>query len=363
MANQILPFCPTDTGTNLPTQGDYAVATDRTNGNQPGVASSKLNNKAIRQATFIASQMAQLVANQLGADVLDDGATAKLLAQFAATLKPYAPNLTQKTTGSGTFNLRYIFYIATGSATIGATYTNNAITFTVGATVASGIEITMTGAGDPAVSGTLTKTGGTGDTTLTFYAFRKPLYLRALVLGGGGGGGGSGTTTTAGSTDGAASTFGTSFLVANGGSKSAGSVSGAGGTATIAAGAVGLALPGNAGGPFTNPSSSAGLAGGEGGSSGGLASKPAAAAERAAGVNAPTNSGAGGGGGGGSALATIQSGAGGGGGGFVDVLIPTPLSTYAYAVGAGGNGGIAGTSGFTGGNGAAGIIEIWEYYQ
>jgi len=51
--NNFLPFSPTDTGTNLLTQVEYAAATDRTIGNQPGVASSKLNNKAIpHRGTF-----------------------------------------------------------------------------------------------------------------------------------------------------------------------------------------------------------------------------------------------------------------------------------------------------------------------
>jgi hypothetical protein len=80
--NNILPFCPTDTGTNLLTQGAYAAASDRTNGNQPGVASSKLVNKAMRQATFIVSQLAQFMADKTGSDVLDDGDTTALLAIF-----------------------------------------------------------------------------------------------------------------------------------------------------------------------------------------------------------------------------------------------------------------------------------------
>ena len=51
--NNFLPFCPTDSGTNLLTQGEYAVIATRTTGNQPGIASSKLNNKAIRQANAV----------------------------------------------------------------------------------------------------------------------------------------------------------------------------------------------------------------------------------------------------------------------------------------------------------------------
>lgn len=84
--NNFLPFAPTDTGTNLLTQSQYAAASDRTNGNQPGVASSKLNNKALRQSAFITSQFAQWISNVLAQDVLDDGVPANLLAQLYAAL-------------------------------------------------------------------------------------------------------------------------------------------------------------------------------------------------------------------------------------------------------------------------------------
>ncbi len=84
MANNILPFCPTDTGTNLLTQAEYVAASDRTNGNQPGVASSKLVNKAIRQSAFISSQIAQYISDKTGSSVLDDGDTATLLAIMVA---------------------------------------------------------------------------------------------------------------------------------------------------------------------------------------------------------------------------------------------------------------------------------------
>lgn len=78
--NNILVFCPTDSGTNLLTQVAYAAATDRSSGNQPGIASSKLNNKALRQANFIASQFAQYLCDKTGNDVLDDNNVATLLA-------------------------------------------------------------------------------------------------------------------------------------------------------------------------------------------------------------------------------------------------------------------------------------------
>jgi hypothetical protein len=63
------------------------------------------------------------------------------------------------------------FTISSGSATAGATYTNNGATFTVTSTVASGTKLICTRSGLPAESGTLTKASGTGDATLTFSAY------------------------------------------------------------------------------------------------------------------------------------------------------------------------------------------------
>jgi len=65
----------------------------------------------------------------------------------------------------------YTFTVTSANATIGATYTNNSITFTVSATIASQTTLVTTGAGAPLTSGTLTRASGTGDTTITFSAF------------------------------------------------------------------------------------------------------------------------------------------------------------------------------------------------
>jgi len=84
--NEILPFCGTDTGTNLLTQSAYNSSTLRTSGNAPGIASLELNNKALRQATFVASQVAQFISNKLNQDVLDNGSTATLQAQIVSAI-------------------------------------------------------------------------------------------------------------------------------------------------------------------------------------------------------------------------------------------------------------------------------------
>ncbi len=65
-------------------------------------------------------------------------------------------------------NGQYYFTITSGNATVGATYTNNAQTFTVVNTIAAQTKLVCTGTGAPAASGTLTKSAGTGDATITF---------------------------------------------------------------------------------------------------------------------------------------------------------------------------------------------------
>lgn len=76
--NEILPFASTDTGTNLLTQSEYSADSQRTIGNQPGIARSKLVNKAFRQSTAIAAGVAQYMANKQGTNVIDSLTTAQL---------------------------------------------------------------------------------------------------------------------------------------------------------------------------------------------------------------------------------------------------------------------------------------------
>lgn len=81
-----------------------------------------------------------------------------------------ATNIAALQANSYTFTVSGI----TTSPTVGATYTNSAITFTVVGTSLSGTvgsiagTITATGSSTPAVSGTLVKSGGTGDSNVTF---------------------------------------------------------------------------------------------------------------------------------------------------------------------------------------------------
>lgn len=75
--NKIVPFAQAG-GANVQTQTDYEASTSRTNGNQPGVASAPLNNKALRQATAIAVGVAQFLADYQATDV-DDSLTGTAL--------------------------------------------------------------------------------------------------------------------------------------------------------------------------------------------------------------------------------------------------------------------------------------------
>lgn len=84
--NFILPFAGTDTGTNLLTQEEYEADAQRIIGHQPGVARSKLENKALRQATAMASGLAQFIADNAELDVSDEMTAADIAAAIDAAL-------------------------------------------------------------------------------------------------------------------------------------------------------------------------------------------------------------------------------------------------------------------------------------
>lgn len=276
----------------------------------------------------------------------------------------FAPTVQQFTSGSGTYNLDYAFTVSSANATVGATYTNNAVTFTVYKTVASSTLVYMRGSGPPTSSGTLTKSGGTGDSTITFSAFKTPLYLRVVMVGSGGGGGGGGTagSPTAGA-DGTASSFGTTLLKADSG-LGGGTGNGNGGDSnsgtTLGTGPVGIAISGGFGSSGGDGVSGAGATGGSGGVSA-LGGAGRGGSLGGTGQTAKTNSGSGGGGGG--TVTVVDAGCGGGAGGYVDATIYAPSATYAYVVGAHGAGGNGGTSGLGGGDGADGLVTVYEFYQ
>lgn len=254
--------------------------------------------------------------------------------------------------GSGTWNRTYAFFVSGASVTIGATYTHNGVTYTAKSTVASSNYVVMSGNAPPLTSGTLTKASGTGDTSINFTSFRGS-YLNVKAWGAGGGGAGSGTSPGAAS-DGAATTFGSSFITANGGIKGVNSsFGGAGGTASISSALTGLTQDGSQGG-----GSGSGIGGyganapfNSGGGSNILG---------AAGGNAAANSGGGGSGGG---IGSGNGGSGGGSGGYAEAIVASPSDTYSYVVGAKGAKGTAGSGGTAGGDGGDGKIIVESRFQ
>lgn len=186
-------------------------------------------------------------------------------------------------------------------------------------------------------------------------------YLKVRMVGGGGGGGATNNSGTGGT--GGTTTFGTSLLTAGGGS-GASYIGGSGsGTATINSPAYGTGIAGGNGTdglyPGTLPAN-AQFTGGHGGVNplGGSSR----GSSQGSGNNGVANTGAGGSGG--MTQATNKyAGGGGGAGAYIEAIIPNPLGSYSYAVGAGGTAGNDGGAENDGGNGGSGYIEVTEYYQ
>ncbi len=182
------------------------------------------------------------------------------------------------------------------------------------------------------------------------------LCIDVEMVGGGGGGGGSGSagSPTVG-VSGGNTTFGTSFLVANGGAGASASngTQASGGTASGGD----INITGANGGPPSNVGSVTwGALGGD--SRLGVQGLPGIGGN-------PGNPASGyGAGGGGAGASTTPANCGGGGaaGGYLRKLISSPSASYSYANGAAGTGGVAGTGGAAGGAGVPGVIIVTEYY-
>lgn len=296
-----------------------------------------------------------------------------------------APTLTEilssSTTGGNIYmNPNVLLTVTAGSASRGDVYHDGSGNVgTIIGTIGSIIAVHMT-TGTGFNSSPITKTSGSGTTTISFSAqngasgsglYAPPsgtLYLRIRMIGPGGGGGGSGTAGTAGSggNGSGATTFGTSMLSAGagqgggtaantggtGGTNSLGSVSGFQRTGSTGGGSQGI------GTATTNQF----VSGGMGGAS--MISGAGACTINSVGGSAIANTGSGGAGGGDSTNNNVYSGTGGGSGGCIfDAIIPTPSAYYPFSIGTGGIAGTAGTNGFAGGAGADGFIEIMECSQ
>ena len=93
--NEILRFAETDTGTNLLTQSEYAADSQRPIGNQPGVARSKLVNKALRQSSLIAAGIAEFIADKQSNNITDSLTPQNIADYFEAAILSAIPSFTQ----------------------------------------------------------------------------------------------------------------------------------------------------------------------------------------------------------------------------------------------------------------------------
>lgn len=91
MANEILKFCETDTGTNLLTQSEYSADAQRTIGNQPGIARDKFVNKVLRQTAWVSKVFCDYLIQQVGGDVTDDSDDAVLLTKITSCFATGVP--------------------------------------------------------------------------------------------------------------------------------------------------------------------------------------------------------------------------------------------------------------------------------
>jgi hypothetical protein len=302
------------------------------------------------------------------------GSTAAVTGKLPAANVTFVPPTVQffASTGSPT---GYFFNCNSGTtASAGATYTNNGVTFTVISSVTSDVKLWTTSSGAPTSSGTLTKTSGTGIASITFtsevplanYVLPtnpSPLYLKVRIMGAGGGASGSGTSATTAGNAGGLSTFGGSMMYAQGGSgggSASSLIGGAGGNASLGTlSQFGISLIGGAGHSAEESSSSDLVLMGASSPWGG-----AGAGTTTLGGSAVGFTGSGGAGAGTNGSAGLVTGAGGGAGGYAEALVTgTLLSVYPYAVGVAGAGGAAGVSGANGGSGGSGMVWIEEYYQ
>lgn len=364
--NDFLAFA-TGGSANVEDQADYLIDPLLPTGNEPGVAVSAFNNKALRQACWIAHVLSQFIVNTSGLSMLDDANLTNALAAMTATWpNALTPTLTKLTATGATAG--YLFTCSTANATVGAVYANNSNNYTVLSTLASGTLLFCSGASAPLSSGTLTKQSGTGDSTIAFSAnvalatYTTPAnckYLKIKMVGGGGGGAAGGSTTASGGAGGM-SAFGANLLLAGGGGGATfNDIGGVGGTVLLNSPAIGTAFVGGAGAGSSYGNGSAAEIGGNSGASTPFGGAGAGGRYIGNGGAAVANTGSGGGGAGAAASGT-KSGSAGGAGGFIDAIIGSPSATYYYCVATAGAASSGGDN--TSGAGATGVILVEEHY-
>ena len=136
MANEILPFALA-VGADVMSQADYDALAARLTGFQSGIAVAVQLNKVWRQSSFVATTLAQLVADTLSEDVLDDADIAAFQDQLSRTIQALGANTSSRVVTSSAPLAILVTDYAVGldrSAGLGAI----AITLPTNATVAEG---------------------------------------------------------------------------------------------------------------------------------------------------------------------------------------------------------------------------------
>lgn len=337
------------------------------------VTSSKIASGAVNSAALQSDASVDANRPVNTNNIRDSAVTTSKVADGAVTYPKLsgllAPTLQVFSSGSGSYNKTYLLAVSSANATVGATYTVNSTTYTVSATISSGSVLQVTGSSAPPSSGTIARASGSGDASIAYTSVAAPIYLKVKLVGGGGGGGGSNGQSGGGAGSGGGggnTTFGTSLLTSVGGSGGApaGGSGGTGGAGTVGTGAVGQAWSGACGADgITNNTASQqfNLYGG----AGGVSPFGGAGVPSSSNKTAIANTGSGGAGGQvpNTTSGNNTGGGGGGAGAYIEALIPSPGTTYAYAVGSGGSAGTAGTGGNAGGVGGSGVIFVEEHYQ
>lgn len=355
------------------TSTEFQYVGDLTSAAQANIDSRQLRSTLTAKGDLYVATASNTVARQaVGTDgyvLTADSAQTNGIKWAAAASAPVRPASTVQifTSGSAqTYSKNYAFVISSGNATAGDTYTNNSVTFTVYETVASSTLVYARGSGPPSSSGTLTRTSGSGDATLTFSEYAAPKSLFIRMVGGGGGGGGSGTGAGATAAGGGATTYadGTFTLSAGGGAggphaNGGGFVGGAGGS-TSGCDVNFTGQPGNSasGNDSVNQFQQYGETGADSVFGGG----GAAGTNGGGNVGGAAQNGSGAGGGSAGGGSNNDAAASGGAGGYCEKTIRNPPNTGTYTIGGGGAGGAATSNGGTGGAGGSGILIIREDY-
>lgn len=196
--NDFKPFA-IGAGAHVTSQADWIALAALATGFQSGKASSAQINKAIRQALFISSALAQYTADKSGLDVLDDGDVAgfitKMHSAFGKDFQPLDATLTALAALTGAANKLAYF---NGDDTATLTELTSVGRSVIGQTSVANL-LTYLGLGDANgyVGRKIAEQWITSSKTVTL----NPLTKRIKVTLTGGGGGGGGAFSSGASTD------------------------------------------------------------------------------------------------------------------------------------------------------------------